>query len=129
MNLLPFQHNADTVSLDSVSNLHTTQLRLKKETSKHHREKQQEEAIALRQTLPASLQKSLELASEKGASASAMGSLYTNRHSEMHSVSAMDGSQPDYPAIACVGHSSQQPTPSAARREPFPQSDMIGLEI
>jgi len=65
VNLLPLQHNADTV----VSNLHTTQLRLKKETSKHHREKQQEEAIALRQTLPASLQKSLELASEKGASA------------------------------------------------------------
>ena len=55
VNLLPLQHNADTVSLDSVSNLHTTQLRLKKETSKHHREKQQEEAIALRQTLPASL--------------------------------------------------------------------------
>ena len=69
VNLLPLQHNADTVSLDSVSNLHATQLRLKKETSKHHREKQQEEAIALRQTLPASLQKPMELASEKGASA------------------------------------------------------------
>ena len=69
VNLLPLQHNADTVSLDSVSNLHATQLCLKKETSKHHREKQQEEAIALRQTLPASLRKSLELASEKGASA------------------------------------------------------------
>ena len=41
VNLLPFQHNADTVSLDSISNIHSTQLRLKKETSKHHREKQQ----------------------------------------------------------------------------------------
>ena len=69
VNLLPLQHNAGTVSLDSISNLHTTQLRLKKETSKHHREKQQEEAIALRQTLPASLQKPMELASKKGASA------------------------------------------------------------
>ena len=41
VNLLPFQHNADTVSLDSISIIHSTQLRLKKETSKHHREKQQ----------------------------------------------------------------------------------------
>ena len=51
VNLLPFQHNADTVSLDSIGNIHSTQLRLKKETSKHHREKQQGEAIAFRQTL------------------------------------------------------------------------------
>ena len=63
------QHTEGPVSPDQAGNINAIQMHQRKETSKHHREKQQEEVKALKQTLPAALQKSLELASEKGASA------------------------------------------------------------
>ena len=69
LSLLPLQHTAGTMSPDQVNNINTTQMHLRKETRKHHRDKQQEEVNNLKETLPATLQKSLELASEKGASA------------------------------------------------------------
>ena len=62
--LLTLQHTEGAVSPDQVCNINAIQMHQRKETSKHHREKQQEEVKALKQTLPAALQKSLKLASE-----------------------------------------------------------------
>ena len=69
VSLLTQQHTEGPVSPDQAGNINAIQMHRRKETSKHHRGKQQEEVKALKQTLPAALQKSLELASKKGASA------------------------------------------------------------
>ena len=53
VSLLTQQHTEDPVSPDQAGNINAIQMHQRKETSKHHREKQQEEVKALKQTLPA----------------------------------------------------------------------------
>ena len=60
VSLLTLQHTVGAVSPDQVGNINAIQMHQRKETSKHHRKKQQEEVKAQKQTLPAALQKSLE---------------------------------------------------------------------
>ena len=69
VSLLTLQHTEGAVSPDQVGNINTTQMHQKRRPV-NMQGKQQEGVKALKQTLPCSSpQKSLELASEKGASA------------------------------------------------------------
>ena len=131
MTILQLQHEEGTVSLNQITEVNTTQMHLKKEISKHHREKQKETATALMQTLPDALQKSVELASKKGAS-TWLTTLpieeHGNKLSEMHSVFTTDGHQLDFQLTVPVERSLIPPMPSVVQREPSPQLDTTGFE-
>ena len=96
----------------------------------------------LKQSLPAALQKSLELAPEKGASAwlttfpieehgfSLHKQAFMQRCTLHAYVSAMDGSQPDSPVTVSV-HGAHLTTTHAFSysKRAFHQFDMIGSEM